>query len=122
MTTAAPIARAEAPAVPTRPRARTRPARGLPRRRLAGGAAWIAAVAALLAGVVALNVAVLRLNLQLEQLGAERVRLRAEIAELESRVAGAASDAQIRAEARRRGFRAVNPAATRFVAIGPRAR
>lgn len=122
MSTAAEAARAPARDTAPRPRPRPRPRRGLPRRRLAGGVAWIAAVAALLAGVVALNVAVLRLNLRLDELSGERARLRADIAELQSRVAGAASDARIRAEARRSGFRPSDPAATRFVVLPPNAR
>ena len=123
MSTAAGAARVPARAVATRPRSRAaHAARGLPRRRLAGGVAWIAIVAGLLAGVVALNVAVLRLNLRLDELSGERARLRADVAELQSRVAGAASDAQIRAQAKQSGFRPFDPAATRFVVLPPQAR
>ena len=121
MSTAAGAARVPAQAR-ARPRSRAQPARRFPRRRVAGGVAWIAVVTALLAGVVALNVAVLRLNLELDELGGERARLRADIAELQSRVADSASDAQIRSEARRNDLRPFDPAATRFITLAPHAR
>jgi len=68
-------ARAHAPEAPARPRRRAQ-ARGVPKRRVAGGVVWIASVAVLLTGIVALNVAVLRLNLRLDGLGEERAKLR----------------------------------------------
>ena len=121
MSTAAHSARAPAPHVgPARRRARV--ARGIPKRRLAGGLAWIAAVAGLLAGVVALNVAVLRLNLELERLGEERLRLRAQNAELQSRLADSATPTRVSAALRMHGYRPVADGELRFVVLPRRAR
>ena len=107
----------EAPAVP---RPRPRPARrARPRRRFAGGVAWIGVSAALLAGVVALNVAVLRLNVQLDRLGRERADLKARNALLASQVSSAAASARIEALARSRlGLVPADPALTTYVELG----
>jgi len=91
-------AAARAHPAPARPRARPKPKaarRPAPRRRVAGGVAWIGAVALLLAGVVALNVAVLRLNVHLDDLSRERARLRADNAQLNSEIAARAASGRI---------------------------
>jgi cell division protein FtsL len=85
---------------PARSRARPRPKavrRPAPRRRVAGGVAWIGVVALLLAGVVALNVAVLRLNVRMEELGRERAKLRADNAQLSTELAARAASGRITA-------------------------
>jgi hypothetical protein len=114
-------ARAHAPALPARPRRRAQP-RGVPRRRVAGGVAWIALAAVLLSGIVALNVAVLRLNLKLDQLGTQRTQLRTENAQLRARAATGAVPERIRAEALRHGYRSVFPSQMRYVELERSAR
>jgi cell division protein FtsL len=91
-------AAARAEPAPARPRTRAKPGpapRAAPRRRVAGGVAWIGVVAVLLAGVVALNVAVLRLNVRLDELGRQRANLRADNAQIESEIAARAASGRI---------------------------
>jgi hypothetical protein len=114
-------ARAHTPALPARPRRRPR-ARGVPKRRLAGGVAWIAVVAALLSGIVALNVAVLRLNLRLDELRSQRTELRTENAELQAQAAFGAVPETIRTEAYEQGYRAVHRSRIRYLELERTAR
>jgi hypothetical protein len=91
----------------------------MPRRRLAGGVAWIALAAVLLSGIVALNVTVLRLNLRLDDLGSERARLRAENAQLQAQASIGAAPEAIRTAAVGQGYHQVNPLNVRYLTIEP---
>ena len=115
-------ARAHAPALPARARPPRAHRRGLPRRRLAGGVAWIAVVAVLLTGIVALNVAVLRLNLELDDLSSKRTQLRTENAELRAQAAIVAVPETIRADAHEQGYRRVYQRQIRYLELERTAR
>jgi hypothetical protein len=106
---------------PARPRRRTQ-ARGVPKRRVAGGVVWIALVAVLLTGIVALNVAVLKLNLRLDQLGEDKAKLRTENAQLRQQAAQGAVPDTIRSQAVLEGYHWQSPGKTRFLDLDQNAR
>jgi hypothetical protein len=120
---AADAARTLAPdAIPVaRPRRRAQ-ARGVPKRSVAGGVAWIVFVAVLLTGIVAINVAVLRLNLRLDRLGEERTQLRTENTQLRQQAAQGAVPQTIRAQAKLQGYHWSGWNQTRYVELGPTSR
>jgi outer membrane murein-binding lipoprotein Lpp len=106
--------------IPLRPRRRR--TRGVRKRPLFGGVAWIATATVLLAGIVALNVVVLRLNLKLDDLSSQRTELRAEITQLKAQAANVAVPEIIRTEATQQGYRKANPYRTRYLELKRRAR
>jgi hypothetical protein len=114
-------ARAHAPEAPARPGRRAQ-ARGVPKRRVAGGVVWIASVAVLLTGIVALNVAVLKLNLRLDGLGEERAKLRTENAQLRQQAAVGAVPQTIRQQATLQGYHWSGWNQTRYIELEPNAR